>query len=242
MTTNKIIIEDLNFYYGKRQALKSINLCFQENKITCLIGASGSGKSTLLRVLNRIYELYPEQKSQGKIYINGINILENKINLSYLRGKVGMVFQKPTPFPMSIFENISFALKSNEKLKKAELYSRVEWALKAAALWDEVQDKLTQPALSLSGGQQQRLCLARTLAMKPEILLLDEPCSALDPVSTEKIEQTLLSLKSNYTIVMVTHNMEQTRRIADRIITLEKGAVVENMASINSPLAQKFVD
>ena len=242
MTTNKIIIEDLNFYYGKRQALKSINLCFQENKITCLIGASGSGKSTLLRVLNRIYELYPEQKSQGKIYINGINILENKINLSYLRGKVGMVFQKPTPFPMSIFENISFALKSNEKLKKAELYSRVEWALKAAALWDEVQDKLTQSALSLSGGQQQRLCLARTLAMKPEILLLDEPCSALDPVSTEKIEQTLLSLKSNYTIVMVTHNMEQTRRIADRIITLEKGAVVENMASINSPLAQKFVD
>jgi phosphate transport system ATP-binding protein len=153
-----------------------------------------------------------------------------------------MVFQKPTPFPMSIFENISFALKSNEKLKKAELYSRVEWALKAAALWDEVQDKLTQSALSLSGGQQQRLCLARTLAMKPEILLLDEPCSALDPVSTEKIEQTLLSLKSNYTIVMVTHNMEQTRRIADRIITLEKGAVVENMASINSPLGQKFVD
>ncbi|BBH53247.1 phosphate ABC transporter ATP-binding protein PstB [Fluviispira sanaruensis] len=222
-----ISLQDVNFYYGNKHRLKNINIAFKKNKITALIGPSGSGKSTLLRTINRIYSLYPEQKAYGTILINGKNILDPKVDLIELRTKVGMVFQKPTPFPMTIFENISFAIKMHEKLNKKDLAKRVEWALRAAALWDEVKDHLHTSGLGLSGGQQQRLCIARTIAVKPDILLLDEPCSALDPISTQKIEQLLAELKKDFTIVMVTHNMQQAMRSSDDTVFMIGGEIVE---------------
>lgn len=223
----EIQIEDLNFYYQQKQRLKNINVTFSKNKITAVIGPSGSGKSTLIRTINRIYSLYPDQKASGKIIIHGENILDEDVNLNILRARVGMVFQKPTPFPMSVFENISFAVKMHEKLNKQQMKERVEWALRAAALWDEVKDHLNESGLGLSGGQQQRLCIARTIAIKPEILLLDEPCSALDPISTQKIEQLLLDLKKEFTIVMVTHNMQQAQRASDDVIFMIGGEIIE---------------
>ncbi|WP_148697545.1 phosphate ABC transporter ATP-binding protein PstB [Silvanigrella aquatica] len=225
--SSQISVQDLNFYYGNKHRLKNINISFRKNKITALIGPSGSGKSTLLRTINRIYSLYPEQKAYGSIIIHGKNILESNVDLNELRTKVGMVFQKPTPFPMTIFENISFAVKMHEKLSKKELNQRVEWALRAAALWDEVKDHLHSSGLGLSGGQQQRLCIARTIAVKPDILLLDEPCSALDPISTQKIEQLLMELKKDFTIVMVTHNMQQAMRASDDTVFMSNGEIVE---------------
>lgn len=225
--SSQIVVKDLNFYYGNKHRLKNINISFKKNKITALIGPSGSGKSTLLRTINRIYSLYPEQKAYGTIAINGENILDSKIDLNELRTKVGMVFQKPTPFPMSIFENISFAIKMHEKLSKKDLNARVEWALRSAALWDEVKDHIHASGLGLSGGQQQRLCIARTIAIKPDILLLDEPCSALDPISTQKIEQLLIELKKDFTIVMVTHNMQQAMRASDDTVFMTNGEIVE---------------
>lgn len=224
---SQISIQDMNFYYGNKHRLKNINISFRKNKITALIGPSGSGKSTLLRTINRIYSLYPEQKAYGSVIIHGKNILESDVDLNELRTKVGMVFQKPTPFPMSIFENIAFAIRMHEKLSKKELHQRVEWALRAAALWDEVKDHLHASGLGLSGGQQQRLCIARTIAVKPDILLLDEPCSALDPISTQKIEQLLAELKKDFTIVMVTHNMQQAMRASDDTVFMSNGEIVE---------------
>jgi phosphate transport system ATP-binding protein len=222
-----ISVQDVNFYYGNKHRLKNINISFRKNKITALIGPSGSGKSTLLRTINRIYSLYPEQKAYGSIVIHGKNILDSNVDLNELRTKVGMVFQKPTPFPMSIFDNIAFAVRMHEKLTKKELHHRVEWALRAAALWDEVKDHLYSSGLGLSGGQQQRLCIARTIAIKPDILLLDEPCSALDPISTQKIEQLLAELKKDFTIVMVTHNMQQAMRASDDTVFMSNGEIVE---------------
>lgn len=222
-----IVVQNVNFYYGNKHRLKNINISFRKNKITALIGPSGSGKSTLLRTINRIYSLYPEQKAYGSIIVNGKNILESNVDLNELRTKVGMVFQKPTPFPMSIFENIAFAVKMHEKLSKKELHLRVEWALRAAALWDEVKDHLNASGLGLSGGQQQRLCIARTIAVKPDVLLLDEPCSALDPISTQKIEQLLMELKKDFTIVMVTHNMQQAMRSSDDTVFMSNGEIIE---------------
>jgi phosphate transport system ATP-binding protein len=223
----EIHIEDLNFYYKDKHRLKNVSVDIVKNKITAIIGPSGSGKSTLIRSINRIYSLYPDQRTTGKIIIHDQNILENNINVNALRAKVGMVFQKPTPFPMSIFENIAFAIRMHEKLSKQQLKERVEWALRSAALWDEVSDHLHDSGLGLSGGQQQRLCIARTISIKPEILLLDEPCSALDPVSTQKIEQLLLELKKEFTIVMVTHNMQQAQRASDDTIFMIAGELVE---------------
>jgi phosphate transport system ATP-binding protein len=222
-----ILVSDVHFYYGNKHRLKNINVSFKKNQITALIGPSGSGKSTLLRTINRIYSLYPEQKAYGRILIHGKNILESHVNLNELRTKVGMVFQKPTPFPMSIFENIAFAVRMHEKLTKKELHQRVEWALHSAALFEEVKDHLNHSGLGLSGGQQQRLCIARTIAIRPEILLLDEPCSALDPISTQKIEQLLVELKKNFTILMVTHNMQQALRVSDDTVFLMNGEIVE---------------
>lgn len=225
--SSQISIQDLNFYYGNKHRLKNINISFRKNKITALIGPSGSGKSTLLRTINRIYSLYPEQKAYGSILVHGKNILESIVDLNELRTKIGMVFQKPTPFPMSIYENIAFAVKMHEKLSKKDLQHRVEWALRAAALWDEVKDHLNASGLGLSGGQQQRLCIARTIAVKPDILLLDEPCSALDPISTQKIEHLLMELKKDFTIVMVTHNMQQAMRASDDTVFMTNGEIVE---------------
>jgi phosphate transport system ATP-binding protein len=222
-----IIVEDLHFYYKKTKRLNNINVAFEKNKITALIGPSGSGKSTLLRTLNRIYSLYSDQVATGSVLIHGENILHKKTNLMDLRSKVGMVFQKPTPFPMSIFDNVAFALKIHESLSKAQIRERVEWALKAAALWEEVQDHLGESSLGLSGGQQQRLCIARTIAIAPSILLLDEPCSALDPISTQKIENMLLDLKSKFTIIIVTHNLPQAQRISDTTLFMSQGEIVE---------------
>ncbi|PZQ62288.1 MAG: phosphate ABC transporter ATP-binding protein PstB, partial [Variovorax paradoxus] len=208
----KIAVKDLNFYYGKFHALKGINLEIPENKVTAFIGPSGCGKSTLLRTFNRMFELYPEQRAEGTIALDGENLLTSKQDVALIRAKVGMVFQKPTPFPMSIYDNIAFGVKLFENLSASEMDDRVEWALKKAALWTEVRDKLQQ---SLSGGQQQRLCIARGIAIKPEVLLLDEPCSALDPISTAKIEELIAELKNEYTVVIVTHNMQQAARCSD---------------------------
>lgn len=220
-------VKNLDFYYGQSHALKNINLSFDEYKVTALIGPSGSGKSTLLRVLNRIYALYPEQSAKGEICYLGENILDASVDINALRKMIGMVFQKPTPFPMSIYDNIAFAIKIHEKLTKDELNHRVEEALKQAALWDEVKDKLKAPGTSLSGGQQQRLCIARTLAIKPKIILLDEPTSALDPISTKKIEALIEQLKYDYTIIIVTHNLKQAQRVSDQTIFMAQGEVVE---------------
>jgi phosphate transport system ATP-binding protein len=223
----KVSIRDLEFFYGDSRALKSITLPLYENKVTAFIGPSGCGKSTLLRVLNRMYDLYPNQRAQGQVLFDGGDILAPRQDLNLLRARIGMVFQKPTPFPMSIYENIAFGIRLYEKLPKAELDSRVEMSLRRAALWDEVKDKLAVNGLSLSGGQQQRLCIARTVAVKPEVILFDEPCSALDPISTAKIEELIDELKADYTIVIVTHNMQQAARVSDFTAFMYLGELVE---------------
>ncbi|MDB5359740.1 MAG: pstB [Rhodospirillales bacterium] len=223
----KIQIKDLRFYYKKFEALKTINLSLADKKVTAFIGPSGCGKSTLLRVLNRMYALYPEQRAEGEVLVDGANILDPKIDLNLLRAKIGMVFQKPTPFPMSIFDNIAFGINLYEDLPRGELEDRVEQALRKAALWDEVKDKLKQSGLGLSGGQQQRLCIARAISVKPEILLLDEPCSALDPISTQKIEELISELKTDYCIVIVTHSMQQAARSSDYTAFMYLGELIE---------------
>jgi len=223
----KITVKDLDFYYGKFRALKGINLEIPEKKVTAFIGPSGCGKSTLLRIFNRMYELYPEQRAEGEILLDGENLLTSKKDVALLRAKVGMVFQKPTPFPMSIFDNIAFGVKLFENLNATDMEERVEWALRKAALWEEVKDKLNQSGSGLSGGQQQRLCIARGIAIKPEVLLLDEPCSALDPISTAKIEELITELKNDYTVVIVTHNMQQAARCSDYTAYMYLGDLME---------------
>ena len=227
MTKNAIEVKKLNFYYGKFKALKDINLNIEENKITAFIGPSGCGKSSLLRTFNRMYDLYPDQHADGEINLYGENILNPKLDLNLLRSKVGMIFQKPTPFPMSIYNNIAFGVRLYENLNKKSMDERVEWALKKAALWNEVKDILNQSGLSLSGGQQQRLCIARGIAVKPTVLLLDEPTSALDPVSTNKVEELINELKKDYTIAIVTHNMQQAARISDFTAFMYLGDLME---------------
>jgi phosphate transport system ATP-binding protein len=224
---DKITIRNLNFYYGDHLALKNINLSLYENKVAAFIGPSGCGKSTLLRVLNRMYDLYPNQRAEGEVLLDGQNILSPQQDVNLLRARVGMVFQKPTPFPMSIYENIAFGIRLYERLSKSELDSRVEQALRRAALWDEVKDKLAANGLSLSGGQQQRLCIARGVAVKPDVILLDEPCSALDPISTARIEELIDELKNDYTIVIVTHNMQQAARVSDFTAFMYLGELIE---------------
>ncbi|KZX36324.1 phosphate ABC transporter ATP-binding protein PstB [Wohlfahrtiimonas chitiniclastica] len=226
-THNKIEVRNLNFYYQKFHALKEISIDIKANAVTAFIGPSGCGKSTLLRTLNKMYALYPEQYAQGEILLNGQNILTDRRDISLLRAQVGMVFQKPTPFPMSIYDNIAFGIKQFEKLSRVEMDERVEWALTKAALWDEVKDKIHQSGNSLSGGQQQRLCIARGIAIKPEVLLLDEPCSALDPISTGRIEELITELKDSYTVVIVTHNMQQAARCSDYTAFMYLGELVE---------------
>ena len=223
----KMAVRDLNFYYGKFHALKNINLDIPEKKVTAFIGPSGCGKSTLLRTFNRMFELYPEQRAEGQILLDGDNLLTSKQDVALIRAKVGMVFQKPTPFPMSIYDNVTFGAKLYEKLSKSELDDRVEWALRKAALWGEVKDKLKQSGNSLSGGQQQRLCIARAVANKPEVVLLDEPTSALDPISTAHIEELVTELKKDYTIAMVTHNMQQAARVSDFTAYMYLGELIE---------------
>lgn len=223
----KIAVRDLKFYYGESLALKSISVPLYAHKVTAFIGPSGCGKSTLLRVLNRMYDLYPNQRAEGEVILDGVNILRPEQDLNLLRARVGMVFQKPTPFPMSIHDNVAFGIKLYQKLPKAELRDRVEAALMQAALWGEVKDKLNASGLSLSGGQQQRLCIARTVALQPEVILLDEPCSALDPISTAKIEETIDELTENYTIAIVTHNMQQAARVSDFTAFLLTGQIIE---------------
>ncbi|HEX5998387.1 MAG TPA: phosphate ABC transporter ATP-binding protein PstB [Hyphomicrobiaceae bacterium] len=225
--TPKIAIKKLNFFYGTTHALKDINLTLYRNTVVAFIGPSGCGKSTLLRVLNRMYDLYPNQRADGEIEFDGENILDAKQDLNLLRSRIGMVFQKPTPFPMTIYDNIAFGIKLYEKLSKSELDYRVEHALRRAALWEEVKDKLNVNGLSLSGGQQQRLCIARTVAVKPEVILFDEPCSALDPISTAKIEELIDELKADYTIVIVTHNMQQAARVSDFTAFMYLGQLIE---------------
>jgi len=223
----KMVIQDLDFYYGKYRALQAINMQIAEKQVTAFIGPSGCGKSTVLRTFNRIYELYPEQRATGKILLDGDDVLEKRQDLNLLRAKVGMVFQKPTPFPMSIYDNIAFGIKLYERLSRSEMADRIEWALSKAALWDEVKDKLKQGGTRLSGGQQQRLCIARAIAVKPEVLLLDEPASALDPISTAHIEELINELKSDYTIVIVTHNMQQAARVSDYTAFMYLGRLIE---------------
>jgi phosphate transport system ATP-binding protein len=224
---DKIAIRDLDFFYGESKALKNISMSLYENKVTAFIGPSGCGKSTLLRVLNRMYDLYPNQRAGGQVAFDGANILEPGLDLNLLRARIGMVFQKPTPFPMSIYENVAFGIRLYEKLSKTELDSRVEQSLRRAALWEEVKDKLNANGLSLSGGQQQRLCIARTVAVRPEVILFDEPCSALDPISTAKIEELIDELKDDYTIVIVTHNMQQAARVSDFTAFMYLGELIE---------------
>jgi phosphate transport system ATP-binding protein len=226
-TTPKVVIKDVRFYYKKFEALKGISLALQDKRVTAFIGPSGCGKSTLLRILNRIYELYPGQRATGEVLVDGRNILDPGQDLNLLRAKIGMVFQKPTPFPMSIYDNVAFGIRLYEKLSPGELDARVEEALHRAALWDEVKDKLRQSGLSLSGGQQQRLCIARAIAVKPEILLLDEPASALDPISTQRVEELIAELKSDYCIALVTHNMQQAARSSDYTAFMYLGELVE---------------
>ncbi len=223
----KVEMRNINFFYGKFQALHNISLPLYDRRVTAFIGPSGCGKSTLLRILNRIYELYPGQVATGEVYLDGTNILTPGLDLNWLRAKIGMVFQKPTPFPMSIYDNIAFGIRLYDRLPRSELDDRVESALRRAALWDEVKDKLRQSGLSLSGGQQQRLCIARAIAVEPEILLLDEPASALDPLSTQRIEELIAELKVDYCIAMVTHNMQQAARSSDYTAFLYLGELVE---------------
>ncbi len=223
----KIQVRNLNFYYGAYHALHDISLDIPEKKVTAFIGPSGCGKSTLLRTFNRMYSLYPEQRAEGEVMLDGENVLAAKGDVALIRAKVGMVFQKPTPFPMSIYDNIAFGVRLFERLSRREMDDRVEWALTRAALWDEVKKKLKQSGNSLSGGQQQRLCIARCIAIKPEVLLLDEPCSALDPISTARIEELIHELTSDYTVVMVTHNMQQAARVSDYTAYMYLGELVE---------------
>ena len=223
----KIEVKNFNFYYNQFHALKNINLPIATNQVTAFIGPSGCGKSTLLRTFNRMYDLYPEQRAEGEILLDGENIVTKTEGIDRLRAKVGMVFQRPTPFPMSIYDNIAYGVRLFEKLPKSELDNRVEWALKKAALWNDVKDKLQESGFALSGGQQQRLCIARGIAVKPEVLLLDEPCSALDPISTAKIENLIDELKGDYTVVIVTHSMQQAARISDYTAFMYLGEVIE---------------
>ncbi|UZF90287.1 phosphate ABC transporter ATP-binding protein PstB [Bosea sp. NBC_00550] len=223
----RIAVKNLDFYYGEHKALKNINLDFRDRHVTALIGPSGCGKSTLLRIFNRIYSLYPEQRATGEILLDGRNIISNDVDVNELRSRVGMVFQKPTPFPMSIYDNVAFGIRLYERPPKSELDDRVEGALRRAALWDEVKDKLKSSGMGLSGGQQQRLCIARTIAQKPEVILFDEPTSALDPISTGKIEDLLEQLKSDFTIAIVTHNMQQAARISQYTAFMYLGEVIE---------------
>ncbi len=225
--TPKLVVHNLNFYYGAYRALKDINLIIPEKMVTAFIGPSGCGKSTLLRTFNRMYQLYPKQRATGEILLDGENVLSGKQDLNTLRAKIGMVFQKPTPFPMSIYDNIAFGVKLYEKLSRHEMDERVEWALKKAALWGEVRDKLKQSGMGLSGGQQQRLCIARAIAVKPQVLLLDEPTSALDPISTAHIEKLIDELKEEFTIVIVTHNMQQAARVSDFTAYMYLGDLIE---------------
>ena len=227
VVTPKVQIRNLCFFYGKYKALHDVDMDIHDRQITAFIGPSGCGKSTLLRTLNRIYELYPGQRATGKIMIGGRNLLERADDVNLLRAKVGMVFQKATPFPMSVQDNISFGVHLYERLSRSDMEARVQWALEKAALWDEVKDKLRQDGTALSGGQQQRLCIARAVAVKPDVLLLDEPASALDPISTQKIEQLITELKKDYTIVIVTHNMQQAARGSDYTAFMYLGSLVE---------------
>ena len=224
---NALEVRGLNFFYGKFQGLKNIDLDIAERHVTAFIGPSGCGKSTLLRTLNRMYSLYPGQRAEGQVNFYGENILDPKQDLNMLRARIGMVFQKPTPFPMSIYDNVAFGVRLYENLNKADMDARVEWALTKAALWGEVKDKLNQSGLSLSGGQQQRLCIARSVAVKPSVILFDEPTSALDPISTAKVEDLLHELKSDYTVAIVTHNMQQAARVSDFTAFMYLGELVE---------------
>jgi len=231
----RIGIETLNFYYGETHALKDITLAILDRQVTAMIGPSGCGKSTLLRVLNRMYDLYPGQRATGRVMMGSENIIAPAVDVNLLRSRIGMVFQKPTPFPMSIYENIAFGVRLYERLNKSQMAERVEWSLTRAALWDEVKDRIRGSALGLSGGQQQRLCIARTIAVQPEVILFDEPTSALDPISTLKIEELIDELKRDYTLVIVTHNMQQAARVADQVAFLYLGELVEV-----SPAVQMF--
>ncbi|MBI5970213.1 MAG: phosphate ABC transporter ATP-binding protein PstB [Deltaproteobacteria bacterium] len=225
--SEKIVIKNLSFFYGKKQALKNVVFAVKAKEITALIGPSGCGKTTFLRCLNRMHDLYPGNRYEGEILLDGKNILDKGLDLIGLRSKVGMVFQKPTPFPMTVFENIAFGLKLNGITNRGEMIGRVEKALKDSALWDETKDRLFEPALSLSGGQQQRLCIARAVAVEPEVILMDEPCSALDPVATAKIEDLMMELKKNYTVIIVTHNMQQAARVSGTAGFFMLGEVIE---------------
>jgi phosphate transport system ATP-binding protein len=235
MNAARISMENLDFFYGDLRALKGIKLDLPERQVTGIIGPSGCGKSTLLRVLNRMYDLYPGQRATGRVMMDEINIIDPKVDLNALRARIGMVFQKPTPFPMTIYENIAFGVKLHERLSKSAMEERVEWSLTRAALWGEVKDRLRTSAMGLSGGQQQRLCIARTIAVRPEVILLDEPTSALDPISTLKIEELIDELKHDFTIAIVTHNMQQAARCADQVAFFYLGEMVEC-----APAAQIF--
>ena len=244
-TREKLSIRGLSFYYGESKALNGIDLKLHERQVSALIGPSGCGKSTLLRILNRIYALYPNQRAEGEVLLDGENILRADQDLNFLRAKVGMVFQKPTPFPMSIYENIAFGVRLYERLSRGEMDDRVERALTKAALWEEAKDRLNTSALGLSGGQQQRLCIARTIAVKPEVILLDEPTSALDPISTAKVEDLIDELKRDFTIVIVTHNMQQAARVADRTAFLYLGNLIEEGPTsmmFNNPKDRRTLD
>ncbi|WP_165943660.1 phosphate ABC transporter ATP-binding protein PstB [Roseicella aquatilis] len=233
--TARVAIRNLDFYYGANRALKGINLDLPERQVTGMIGPSGCGKSTLLRVLNRMYSLYPGQRATGEVILDGRNIIDDDMDVNELRAKIGMVFQKPTPFPMTIHENIAFGVRLHEKLSRAQMDERVEWALTRAAIWGEVKDRLNTNAMGLSGGQQQRLCIARTIAVRPEVILFDEPTSALDPISTLKIEELIDELKQDFTIAIVTHNMQQAARCADQVAFFYLGELIEV-----APAAQLF--
>jgi phosphate transport system ATP-binding protein len=226
--SDKITLENVNFYYGDTQAIRDVNLVLPERQVSALIGPSGCGKSTLLRILNRIYMLYPKMRATGMVKLDGDNILDPRYSMNELRARVGMVFQKPVPFPMSIYDNIAYGIRHHERISKAEMDVRVEQALRQSALWEEVKDKLRGSGLGLSGGQQQRLCIARAVALRPEVLLLDEPTSALDPISTAKVEELVAQLKTDFTIVIVTHNMQQASRISDNTTFMYLGEMVEN--------------
>jgi phosphate transport system ATP-binding protein len=234
-SVSRVSVRALDFFYGTNKALKGINLEIPDRQVTGMIGPSGCGKSTLLRVLNRMYSLYPGQRAEGEVLMDGRNMIAPDVDLNELRSKVGMVFQKPTPFPMTIYENISFGVKLHEKLSKSQMDERVEWALSRAAIWTEAKDRLHTSALGLSGGQQQRLCIARTIAVRPEVILFDEPTSALDPISTLKIEELIDELKRDFTICIVTHNMQQAARCADQVAFFYLGELVEV-----APAAQMF--
>jgi phosphate transport system ATP-binding protein len=235
----RVAIRNLDFFYGANQALKHVNLDLADRQVTGIIGPSGCGKSTLLRVLNRMYDLYPGQRATGEVLMDGENIIADGVDLNALRARIGMVFQKPTPFPMTIYDNIAFGVRLHERLSKAEMDERVEWSLTRGAIWDEVKDRLNTSALGLSGGQQQRLCIARTIAVRPEVILLDEPTSALDPISTLKIEELIDELKHDFTIAIVTHNMQQAARCADQVAFFYLGEMVEMAPAVQMFTAPK---